>query len=257
MGPTLGPINGAAVTQYLSWHWIFYIMSMLATVVLVMSLFLLRETYMPVLQKRQQTAASSDMLAKPSMAQKLTALATTLAGKLKRPLRMLFAQPVIQLLALYVAYLYGVMYLVLSTFPTLWTVQYHQSIFIGGLDYIALGLGYIIGSQICALSLDRIYRHLKRRNGDLGLPEYRLPLALVSTVLVPVGLVVYAWSADYQSIWVVVDLGAGIFSAGAIIGMQCVTTYVVDAYSQYTASAIGAITQLRGLAGFALPLAGP
>lgn len=43
------------------------------------------------------------------------------------------------------AFLYGVLYLVLSTFPGLWTNVYHESVGIGGLNYIALGGGFTIG----------------------------------------------------------------------------------------------------------------
>ena len=44
---------------------------------------------------------------------------------------------------------------------------------------------------------------------------------------------------------------------GVIIGLQCVTNYVLDTYPQYTASAIGAVTLLRGFAGFGIPLFAP
>jgi MFS family permease len=257
LGPTLGPVIGAAVTQFLSWRWIFYIMSIIDLVVLASSFLLLRETYVPVLEKRQQREEPEETSAKPSMRQKLVSFLVVLGGNLQRPLQMLFKQHLIQLLAIYVAYLYGVMYLVLSTFQTLWVGKYQESIFIGGLNYIALGLGYVVGSQVCAFSMDKIYRRLKHHNGEVGLPEFRLPLALVSTILVPAGLIIYAWSVHYRTLWIIPDLGAAIFSAGVIIGMQCITNYVIDAYPRYIASAIGAVTLLRGLAGFGFPLFAP
>ena len=81
---------------------------------------------------------------------------------------MLGTQVIIQVLALYMAYLYGLMYLVLSTFPGLWEGEYHESIGIGGLNYISLGLGFFIGTQVCAPCQDRIYRALKKRNNGVG-----------------------------------------------------------------------------------------
>jgi hypothetical protein len=47
------------------------------------------------------------------------------------------------------------------------------------------------------------------------------------------------------------------FSAGMIIEFQCIQTYIVDAYTRYAASAIGAATVLRSLAGFGFPLFAP
>jgi predicted MFS family arabinose efflux permease len=96
-----------------------------------------------------------------------------------RPLRMLFTQPIIQFLAVYMAYVYGLMYLVLSTFPNLWSKVYHESTAIGSLNYIALGLGFFLGSQVAPRLNDRIYTHLQSRNGGIGKPEYRLlPIVL-------------------------------------------------------------------------------
>lgn len=45
----------------------------------------------------------------------------------------------------------GVMYLVLATFASLWTDQYRMSVGIGGLNYIALGLGFSLGTQVCII----------------------------------------------------------------------------------------------------------
>lgn len=45
---------------------------------------------------------------------------------------------IIQVLALYMSFLYGLMYLVLSTFPGLWEGPYNESIGIGGLNYISM-----------------------------------------------------------------------------------------------------------------------
>ncbi len=68
---------------------------------------------------------------------------------------------------------YGLMYLVLSTFPTLWR-SYGEGVGTGGLNYIALGVGFFLSAQICAPLQDRIYAALKRRYGvSVGRPEYR------------------------------------------------------------------------------------
>ena len=73
-------------------------------------------------------------------------------------------------------------------------------------------------------------------------------------ILVPTGLFIYGWSAQYHVFWFVPDLGAFLFAAGTIIGFQCVQTYIVDSYQRYAASAVGAATFLRSLAGFGFPL---
>jgi hypothetical protein len=150
------------------------------------------------------------------------------------------------------AYLYGLMYLVLSTFPSVWEDVYHESVGIGGLNYISLGVGFFLGTQICAPINDGIYRKLKRRNNNEGMPEFRVPLMVPGAILVPIGLFIYGWSARSSVHWIVPNIGAAIFAAGTIMGFQCTQTYIVDAYSRFAASAVGSAVVLRSLAGFGL-----
>lgn len=47
------------------------------------------------------------------------------------------------------------------------------------------------------------------------------------------------------------------FSMGVDIGFQCSTTYLIDCYTHFAASAIAAAVVLRSFAGFGLPLVAP
>jgi hypothetical protein len=53
------------------------------------------------------------------------------------------------------------------------------------------------------------------------------------------------------------NIGAALFSAGAIICFQCMQTYIVDSYTRYAASGVAAAVVLRSLAGFGFPLFAP
>jgi len=155
------------------------------------------------------------------------------------------------------AYLYGLMYLVLTTFPALWVEKYHESVAIGGLNFISLGLGFFCGTQVCAPLQDKIYRALKARNNGVGKPEFRVPLMVLGALFVPVGLFWYGWTAEKHTHWILPNIGVFIFSFGVIVGFQCIQTYIVDSYTRFAASAIAAATVLRSLAGFGFPLFAP
>ena len=62
----------------------------------------------------------------------------------------------------------------ITTIPAIFQDVYHQRVGIAGLHYLALGVGLIIGSQLSAIFMDRIYLWLKSRNGGVGKPEFRL-----------------------------------------------------------------------------------
>ncbi|KAF7596684.1 hypothetical protein BBP40_000607 [Aspergillus hancockii] len=260
LGPAVGPIAGGFITENTSWRWIFYATSIADGVIQVLGMIFLRETYTPVLLKRKAKRLRSKTgdLAYQTESEKSNnqTVFQILRVSLVRPFRLLITQPIVQFLAVYMAFIYGLMYLVLSTFPTLWTGPYNESIGIGSLNYIALGVGFWGGSQICAVLNDRIYRQLKQKNG-IGKPEYRIPLLAVAAALTPIGLFIYGWTAQYHTHWIGPDIGGCIFSMGVIVAYQCMQTYLVDVYSRYAASALAAAACLRSLAGFGFPLFAP
>ena len=260
LGPAVGPIAGAFITSNTSWRWIFYATTIADFLIQVSGLFFLQETYAPVILHRKKIRLINETgnenlhteYDRPDRT-----LLKTIRVSLTRPFILLGTQVIIQVLALYMAFIYGIMYLVLSTFPALWANKYHESISIGGLNYISLGVGFFLGTQISAPLQDKIYKTLKARNNNIGKPEFRVPLMIPGAFLVPIGLFLYGWSAQYQTHWIVPNIGAALFSAGIIIGFQCIQTYIVDAYTMYAASAISATACLRSLAGFGFPLFAP
>ncbi|ETS83235.1 hypothetical protein PFICI_05111 [Pestalotiopsis fici W106-1] len=261
LGPAIGPIIGAFVTQNTTWRWTFYATTIADAAIQISGIIFLRETYVPVLlawkRKKLVKETGNENLHTPFDHPDRT-LAKTLRVAFVRPFRLLSTQVILQILALYMMFLYGLMYIVLVSFPSLWATPepegYGESLGISGLNYISLGVGFFLGAQVCAPLQDRVYAGLKARNGGPGRPEYRVPMMVPGAVLVPVGLFIYGWTAEYKTHWIGPNIGAALFAAGTIIGFQCVQTYLVDTYTRYAASAVGAATVLRSLAGFGFPL---
>lgn len=238
LGPAIAPIAGGFITENTTWRWIFYATTMVDGLIQFMGLFLLQETYPPVLLQRKRLAlqkSTGNSALYTEFDTPNRSILATLKTSLIRPFKLISTQVIIQVLAVYMAYLYGIMYLVLSTFPTLWTDTYHESVGIGGLNFISLGLGFFGGTQVCAPLQDKIYRALKKRNDGVGKPEFRVPLMIPGALLVPIGLFWYGWTAQAQVHWILPNIGAFIFAFGVIIGFQCIQTYIVDSYTRYAA----------------------
>ncbi|KAK8090873.1 MFS general substrate transporter [Apiospora phragmitis] len=267
LGPAIGPIAGAFITENTTWRWSFWATTIADAGIQLLGLVFLRETYAPVLLKwkrqRLVTETGNPDLHTPYDDPDRT-VARTLRTAVARPFRLLATQLIIQVLALYMMYLYGLMYIVLVSFPALFSGPpsqggYGESLGIGGLNYISLGLGFFLGAQVCAPLQDRIYAALKRRDArrggsGVGRPEYRVPMMVPGAILIPVGLFIYGWTAEYKTHWIGPNIGACLFSIGTIIGFQCVQGFLVDTYTRYAASAVGAATVMRSLAGFGFPL---
>ncbi|XPT03485.1 hypothetical protein M3J09_012577 [Ascochyta lentis] len=250
LAPLLGPAIG----------WIFWATTIADAVIQIGGMFLLQETYAPTLLARRcralRRSTGNPELELSGNGSKQSKAATHLQAGV-RPFRMLLTQPIIQFLAFYMAYVYGLMYLVLSTFPNLWSEIYHESISVGSLNYIGLGLGFFLGSQVAPRLNDKIYVHLQSRNQGVGKPEYRLLPILFGSLAVPLGLFIYGWAGEKKTMWLVPDVGIFVFALGTIICFQCAQTYLLDTYTRYAASAFAAVNVLRSLAGCGFPLFGP
>lgn len=131
-----------------------------------------------------------------------------------RPTRLLLTQPVIQIVGIILAYQFGILYISLSTFATLWTDRYKQSPSISGLHYLSVVTGYIIASQLGAVATDWVWARLKEKHQGQTKPEYRVPLIVPGATLIPIGLLWYGWSAQAQLHWIMPDIGYAIFGAG-------------------------------------------
>ena len=261
LSPTTGPLLGGFITQYSSWRWAFWAISILDGCIQLIATFFFRETFAPVLlgrkaERLRKETGNRELRTKWETSDR-TFIKIAQDG-MSRPFILLATQPILQVLALYIAYIFGLVYLALTTFPALWTEHYNESISISGLNYLALAFGYIIGTQTCTRLLDRIYKHLKETRGNgVGQPEYRLPLLLPGALLLPIGLIWYGWTAQKHLHWIMPDIGAAIFGVGIKYSLQCTQLYALDVYSTYAASASAGSLFLRSLAGFAFPLFAP
>ncbi|KAJ6508226.1 MFS polyamine transporter [Mycena sanguinolenta] len=262
LGPVVGPICGAFIAEKSTWRWVFWSTSIVDVGIQILGILYLRESYAPFLleQKTNQIKRSLDAEKGPVRHirskfatedrtwQRIMKIAVT------RPFVLLFNEPIIQVLGLYMAYIYGLFYLFLTSMPLMFQGVYGENVGISGLHYLALGVGVTGASQINARFMDRIFRYLKEKNGGEGRPEYRTPSMVPGTVALPIGLLITGWAAQAKVHWIVADIGIAFVGAGIILNFQSIQVYVVDAFTLYAASAMAVIGCMRSLFGFAFPL---
>ncbi|KAJ8082471.1 hypothetical protein PM082_008326 [Marasmius tenuissimus] len=257
VGPSTGPLVGGWIALKSRWQWVFWSVSIADAILQIAGFFFLRETYAPELLKRK-----AQSLRKQTGNSNLRSVfevsdrhwSAVMGRGIAKPLTFLATEPIVQIFALYMAVLYGVLYLSLTTFVKVFTEQYGQNSGVAGVHYLAIALGSTVGGQVGARVLNKIYRKLKARNGGVGTPEMRLPLLMVSATFLPVGLLIYGWTANARTFWLVPDLGVFIYSVGIGGNWTCVQTYLVDNYALYAASAIAGVSSFRAFAGFGFPL---
>jgi len=234
----------------------------LAGVLSVLSPFVLRETYHPALlaKKAEALAKESNDPTKTfttahKEANKGRTPSVIIRQNLSRPFILFFTNPVIAIVGIYMAVCYGYLYLMFVTFGSLFQETYGMTLGIANLNYLAPGLGFITGTIIVGTCVDRIYKALSDRNGGVGRPEFRIPVLAVASVVMPIGLLIYGWTAQYKTHWIFPDIGIFLFGVGIVVTFLAMNTYIADSF-KYTASAIAAITVFRSLAGSLFPLFG-
>lgn len=265
LGPVVGPIAGGFIAQYSTWRWVFYATSIAAALVQVVGLVWLSESHPPTVLRRHlrslvRDTGNTNLYVDDAAAGTTTTLGAALWHAAQRPVRMFATQPIVACIAVYMAYLFGTLYLMFATFPTIWTTVYRESPGIGGLNYLSIALGSFVGIFLQVKLVDRIYRNLKAREttggGGGGRPEFRLPTMAAGSVLLTVGLFWYGWSIG-RAHWIMPNIGALLVSTGVVCCLQSMQMYVVDCYQTYAASALATCAVLRSLAGFAFPLFAP
>ncbi|KAI1137564.1 MFS general substrate transporter [Hypoxylon sp. FL0543] len=260
LGPALGPICGAFISQGIDWRWVFWIISIASAAVIVFAILFMKETYEPRLEQlrlRKMEIRPDGREGSEKASDKKQTFVELMRTNLQRPFRMLGTQVIVQLLATYMAILYGTMFLFLYIYPRLWTEQYHQSIGIGSLNYISFAIGLIAGVNIAGHLNDYVYSRLKARNNGVGRPEFRVPTMIIGTTLVPVGLLWWGWSGQAQIHWIMPNIGSLIFAMGIYVCSGCVSVYTIDTYTQYAASAISTNLVTRSLTAAFFPLFAP
>lgn len=139
-----------------------------------------------------------------------------LTAALIRPSKLLMFSPIVQLMSLYVALVFGLLYLLFTTFGIVYRGQYHFGTGVAGLSFLGIGVGELLGLFVFGILSDRIMK--TRRKADQVVdpkPEYRLIMMMWFPPAIPVGLFLYGWTAYYQVHWMVPIVGSFIVGFGA------------------------------------------
>jgi hypothetical protein len=96
------------------------------------------------------------------------------------------------------AVVYGILYLLFTTFTFVFEENYGFSQNIVGLVYIGLGIGMLFGLAVLGATSDRLMKRLaaKHNQGKVK-PEYRLPMLMWAGPTIPIGLFIYGWTAQH------------------------------------------------------------
>ncbi|WEW55571.1 hypothetical protein PRK78_001002 [Emydomyces testavorans] len=257
-GPLLAPfIGGFIVDSYLGWRWTSYLPGIMGASALVLDYFFLSETYPPVvlIQKAAELRRRTKNWGIHAKQEEIEVDFMELIEKnFSRPVKILFTEPIVLLLSLYTAFIYGLLYLFLTAYPIVFQRIHGFSKGISGLPYFGMIVGQLIGGMSIILSQPWYARKLAA-NHNVTVPEWRLPHVIVGGIAFSAGLFWFGWAGYKASIhWIVPTLSGILTGFGLLVIFLQSLNYIIDAYLLFAASAIAANALLRSVAAAGFPL---
>ncbi|EAS28603.1 multidrug resistance protein [Coccidioides immitis RS] len=258
LGPVLGPIIGGFLGMNAGWRWVEGFLAIFSGVLWIIGTLLVPETYAPVLlRKRANTLSKLSgkvYRSRIDIDQGRVTVSEAFATALSRPWILLFREPIVFLLSLYLAIVYGTLYMLFGAFPFVYQLIRGWNEGIGGLAFLGVLVGMLIAAALNIFDNNRRYIPLAKKHHGFAPPEARLPPSMIGGIAIPIGLFWFAWT-NYPSIHWLASIAAGVpFGFGMVLVFLGVMNYLIDSYTIYAASVLAANSVLRSLFGAAFPL---
>ena len=277
-GPLMAPFIGGfiVINPSLGWRWTEYIVGIMSALAFGLILLFLEETYPPVIliNKAEELRRRTKNWGIHAKQEEIEIDLRELAEKnFSRPLRMLFTEPIVLLISLYMAFIYGLLYLFLTAYPLVFQGVHGFNPGVGGLPFFGMITGELLAVSFpypnlcCELQTDiRMqgltialrqpgYNKKLAANGGMPIPEWRLPEVIAGGIAFSGGLFWFGWSGYKADVhWIVPTLSGLLTGFGIMSIFLQSLNYLVDAYLMFAASAIAANTFLRSLCGAGFPL---
>ncbi|KAI1643834.1 MFS general substrate transporter [Daldinia loculata] len=257
LGPSIGPIAGGFLGTAGGWRWVEGLMACFTGLLWFICTFLVPETYAPILLRRRAEKLS-EMTGKVYVSKLDAGKPKKTVGQefkiaLSRPWILLFREPIVLLTSLYMAIVYGTLYMMFAAFPIVYQQNRGWSAGVGGLAFLGIAVGMLVAVSYSIWDNTRYAKTMAAHGGNAP-PEARLPPALVGSVLLPVGLFWFAWTCGPDIHWIVSIIASGFFATGLVLVFLSLMNYMIDSYVIYAASVLAANSVLRSIFGAAFPL---
>lgn len=178
--------------------------------------FFARETYSKAILVAE-AQKQEKIIKKPPPKEGLKLLFTV---TLLRPIKMIFSEPIVCFVSLYNGFCFAVFFAFFESIPYVLVFEYRSSQRGMGNAFISLWIGVLLATIMCALFEHFVYQPRRKTRIAKGLPpirpEEKLYAALVGSVLFPVGLFIWAWTARSDINLIVPLIGCVLFGWGAV-----------------------------------------
>lgn len=122
-----------------------------------------------------------------------------------------------------------------------------------GFVYLGPGIGFLVAVWFLVPKIDTVFNRLSEKHHG-SKPEYRLPLANIGSILIPISLFWFAWTVEFHVRWFVTILSTFFYGVGQVAIFNSTQNYYIDSFEKYAASAIAAGALFRSIIGGVVPV---
>jgi DHA1 family multidrug resistance protein-like MFS transporter len=244
--PTLGPLIGAFLVQWVNFGWLSWLPLIMSGVALILHIFV-KETYPPILLKRKAIRLRSDgKRVQAAIEETPPTLQNMMTKYIIRPFVMLIDDKALLFMCTYSSIAYGLLYAFFVAFPIAFAEYRDFGSVATYIPNLSVMIGVILTTILVAM-LNPRYVRVCEAAGKVD-PEERLLCVLIAGVGLPIGLIIFAWTGSFKWVHWIVPCIAGVImgfsTSGIFLGA---VLYMVDVYREYSASALAANGILRAL----------
>ncbi|KAJ4350693.1 GTPase-activating protein [Ascochyta clinopodiicola] len=263
-GPVLGPLIGGFAVQsggsgiVKGWRWTIWELLWLSSFCFIFLFFFLPETSSPnILHRRtkrlRKLTGNDKLTCEPDMMSAEMKPKDVVQMSLLKPITLNFQEPIVFLLNLYIALIYGLLYIWFESFPLVFTELYGFNLGLEGVAFLGILVGTLIAAGILFTWLYFYQEKQFDENGNIA-PEKRLIPAMVGCWGVPICLFWFGWSSRADIHWIVPIIGTSFFGMAAFSLFNAVLPYLSDAYPDNVASVLAGNDLMRSAFGAGFPL---
>lgn len=264
LGPVIGPIIGGFINEHTNWRWTWYVQIIWAAIELVLLVFVVPETYSPVLLKRKAQRLrkeTGDDRIRAKLELEGKSIVKTVMLSVTIPFKLVASEPMALALNTWTSILLGILYMFFSAFPIVFS-QHGFNLQEKGLTFLGIGLGIIVATSMNPLFTAQVARRNERRYAHLPPGEHRPPpppeehliKGLYGAVLCPLALFWFAFTTYPSVHWIVPIIASVPFGFGMVLAYSSTFTFLVDVYRPFAASAMASNSFMRSALAAAFPL---
>ncbi|KIN05524.1 hypothetical protein OIDMADRAFT_38051 [Oidiodendron maius Zn] len=257
IGPVAGPIMGGFITQsHLGWRWTAWITLIMAAFFGTLGIFIVPETaHGRLLQIRAQKLRlkTKNWAIHAKVDETPLDFHSVIHTYLFRPFLMLVLEPILLLITIYLAYVYGILYLFFEAYPISFQQDRGWNQGVGALPFIGILIGVLLGSVTITYTTKTRFARKLKKHGKV-IPEERLVPMMYGAVIFPIGLFWFAWTSNPHITWVPQAISGIFIGWGILMIFLQGLNYLIDVYKWHANSAIAANTLIRALAGAGFPM---